>query len=197
MQQVQSCDSTRCTDSLTTSRTEISIRSWARARPRSSSREEEQGGELHQTSCPLNMWPGLLPTWNHSSTGLHWMLALGSQPLVPPAQPGPQVRYSLILLSVDSGAPQWYLTTAPLCYSAIYHCSSLNDAEPWHTGAPTSSDLPPPALSPASGLWTTKDTAQAMNSLSRRWRGLSAIAIPFQQPCLLLGEATHKILELQ
>lgn len=52
-------------------RTDISIRNWARARPRLSSGEEKQGGELRQTSCPLNTWPGLLPIWNCSRTRLH------------------------------------------------------------------------------------------------------------------------------
>lgn len=111
-------------------------------------------------------------------------------------QPGPQS---------DTAWPYFLWTPEPTVVSdnssslLVNHTSLLFPewCRTMHTGAPTSSDFPPPALPPASGLWTTKDTAQAMNSLSRRWRGLSAIAIPFQQPCLLLCEATHKILELQ
>lgn len=89
------------------SRAEISIRSWARARTRTSSRgQEEQGGEWYQTSCPLNMWPGLLPTRNHSSTGLHWMLALGSQPLVPPA-PKSDTAWSYFLWTLEPRDAIW------------------------------------------------------------------------------------------
>lgn len=176
------------------SRAEISIRSWARARPRLSSRgQEEQGGEWYQTSCPLNMWPGLLPTRNHSSTGLHWMLALGSQPLVPPA-PKSDTAWSYFLWTLEPRDAIWQ--------QLLFATQPQITALPWMmqshgTQGHPPPYFPPPALSPTSGLWTTKDTAQATNSLSRRWQGLSAIAIPFQQPCLLLGEATHKILELQ
>lgn len=119
-------------------------------------RRREAGRKVHQTSWVILCEHGNMPTWNCGRTGLHWILVLGSQPLVLPHRAPSQTQAEPICCGLLS--PAVGLAMAPLSHSAFQHCSSLNDTEPWCTGSERllrlSSIAVPPHYPPASHIFS-------------------------------------------